>query len=211
MLPCLCLKSSRSEVHPWADPLSLLPRRPPGLLRCSPLHFTDFIQRQLMPKRSMSGLESIFSHLRLGSRQTFFHPDGKKRPSRVLVSRFCSDLGFYPSGEPMPSLAPRGALGDSGREKSGDGPALSAREHANPTFSSQTPLPLPSSCSVAAGTTPRQSTGPFPALRRPSSHQHVFHRYVSFIHMLICSIMFTIFLCLVRCFYLEEYIFESFL
>jgi hypothetical protein len=32
-------------------------------------------------------------------------------------------------------------LGDSGREKSGEGAALSAREHANPTFSSQIPLP----------------------------------------------------------------------
>jgi hypothetical protein len=35
--------------------------------------------------------------------------------------------------------------------------------------------------------------------------------YVSLIHMLICSIMFTIFLCLVQCIYLKEYIFESFL
>jgi hypothetical protein len=35
--------------------------------------------------------------------------------------------------------------------------------------------------------------------------------YVSLIHMLIHSIMFTNFFCLVQRFYLKEYIFESFL
>jgi hypothetical protein len=79
-------------------------------------------------------------------------------------------LGLHPSGEPRPSPVPQGALGDSGREKSGDGPALSAREHANPTIWSQIPLSSPR-CSVAAGTTPHQSVGRLPELRRPSSHQ----------------------------------------
>jgi hypothetical protein len=59
------------------------------------------------------------------------------------VPCFPPDLGLHPSGEPRPSLAPRGALGDSGQEKSRDGPALSVREHANPTFSSQIPHPHP--------------------------------------------------------------------
>jgi hypothetical protein len=68
----------------------------------------------------------------------------KNDPFVSPVSRFPSDLGLHLSGEPRPSPPPRGALGDSGREKSGDGPALSVREHANPTIWSQIPLSLPS-------------------------------------------------------------------
>jgi hypothetical protein len=74
----------------------------------------------------------------------FFIRTAKNGSVAPPVPRFPSDLGLHPSGEPRPSLALRGALGDSGREKSGDEPALSAREHANPTIWSQIPLPLPS-------------------------------------------------------------------
>jgi hypothetical protein len=64
-------------------------------------------------------------------------------PAVPPVPRFPCHLGLQPSGEPRQSPAPRGALGDSGQEKNGDGPALSAREHANPTFLSQIPPPPP--------------------------------------------------------------------
>jgi hypothetical protein len=60
------------------------------------------------------------------------------------VPRFPPDLGLNPSGEPTPSPIPRGAFGDFRREKSGNGPALSTREHTNPTIWSQIPLSLPS-------------------------------------------------------------------
>jgi hypothetical protein len=58
------------------------------------------------------------------------------------VPRFPSDLALHPSGEHRPSPVSRGALGDSGREKSGDGPALSAREHPEPYYLVAN-LPLP--------------------------------------------------------------------
>jgi hypothetical protein len=62
-----------------------------------------------------------------------------KNGSVVLsVPRFRLDLGLHPSGEPRPSLAPRGTLVDSGRNKcagnakessrASDGPDLSARK-----------------------------------------------------------------------------------
>jgi hypothetical protein len=62
-----------------------------------------------------------------------------KNGSVVLsVPRFRLDLGLHPSGEPRPSLAPRGALVDSGRNKcvgnaeessrASDGPDWSARK-----------------------------------------------------------------------------------
>jgi hypothetical protein len=67
-------------------------------------------------------------------------PDTSFFSSKVTppVPRFCSDLGLHPSGEPRPSPAFQGTLGDSGRKKcarnSEDssrlscGPDLSARE-----------------------------------------------------------------------------------
>jgi hypothetical protein len=55
-----------------------------------------------------------------------------------LEPHFRPDLGFHPSGKPMSSPAPRGALEDSGRNESAGnteetsrasgGPNLSARE-----------------------------------------------------------------------------------
>jgi hypothetical protein len=74
----------------------------------------------------------------------FFIRTAKNGPVAPPVPRFPPDLGLNPSGEPRPSPIPRGALGDSGREKSGNGPALSAREHVNPTIWTQIPLFLPS-------------------------------------------------------------------
>jgi hypothetical protein len=74
----------------------------------------------------------------------FFIRTAKNGPVAPPVPHFSPDLGLHPSGEPRSSLVSRGALGDSRREKSGDGPALSAREHANPTIWSQIPLSLPS-------------------------------------------------------------------
>jgi hypothetical protein len=65
-------------------------------------------------------------------------------PVAPPVPHFPPDLGLNPSGEPRPTPVPRGALGDSGREKSGNRPALSARERANPTIWTQIPLSLPS-------------------------------------------------------------------
>jgi hypothetical protein len=65
-------------------------------------------------------------------------------PVAPLVPRFRLDLGINPSGEPRPSPVPRGVLGDSEREKSENGPALSVREYANPTIWTQIPLSLPS-------------------------------------------------------------------
>jgi hypothetical protein len=78
------------------------------------------------------------------SAAVFFIRMVKNSSVALPVPRFSLDLGLHPSGEPRPSPVPRDALGDSGREKSGDGPALSAREHANPTIWSQIPLSLPS-------------------------------------------------------------------
>jgi hypothetical protein len=49
--------------------------------------------------------------------------------ARDLPSRsgfFRLDLGLNSSGDPTPSPAPQGALGDSGRNKSARGPNLSA-------------------------------------------------------------------------------------
>jgi hypothetical protein len=110
----------------------------------------------------------------------FFIRAAKNGSVMTLVPRFPPDLGLHPSGESRPSPIPRGALGDFGREKSGKGPVLSAREHANPTIWSQKSLsPFPR-CSVAAGTTPRQSADRLPELRRPSSHQPIFRRLAIF-------------------------------
>jgi hypothetical protein len=68
----------------------------------------------------------------------FFDPGGENVPVAPPVPRFCLDLGFHPSGEPMSSPAPWGALGESGGNKSAgniekssrapDGPDLSARK-----------------------------------------------------------------------------------
>jgi hypothetical protein len=68
----------------------------------------------------------------------FFDSDGENVSVTPLVSRFRPDLGFHPSGEPMSSPAPWGALGESGGNKSAgnvekssctpDGPDLSARK-----------------------------------------------------------------------------------
>jgi hypothetical protein len=68
----------------------------------------------------------------------FFIRTAKIGPVASSVPRFRSDLGLHPSGEPRPSLAFWGALGDSRRKKcarNGEetscalcGPDLSARE-----------------------------------------------------------------------------------
>jgi hypothetical protein len=74
----------------------------------------------------------------------FFIRMAKNGPVAPPIPRFPPNLGLHPSGEPRPSSAPRGALEDTGREKRGDEPALSVREHANPTIWSQIPLSHPS-------------------------------------------------------------------
>jgi hypothetical protein len=77
----------------------------------------------------------------------FLHPDGVIRSIRAPASRFLPDLVFNPSGELRPSPVPPGSPGDSRREKSGDRPALSAREYTNhTTLSTQIPPPLSLLC-----------------------------------------------------------------
>jgi hypothetical protein len=68
----------------------------------------------------------------------FFIRMAKIGPVAPPIPRFCPDLGLHPFGEPRPSPAFRGVLGDSGRKKcvrNGEetsrtscGPDLSARE-----------------------------------------------------------------------------------
>jgi hypothetical protein len=72
----------------------------------------------------------------------FFIRMAENGPVAPPVPRLPPDLGLHPSGEPRPSPVPRGALGDCRREKSGDGPALSAREHPKPYYLVANP-PLP--------------------------------------------------------------------
>jgi hypothetical protein len=68
----------------------------------------------------------------------FFIRTTKNGPVAPPDPRFRPDLGFHPFGEPMSSQAPRGALGESGGNKSAEnveensrvpcGPELSARK-----------------------------------------------------------------------------------
>jgi hypothetical protein len=96
-------------------------------------------------------------------------------PAASPVSRFPPDLGLYPPGEPKPSRPPGVRSGTPDERKRGRARSVGERTRephflvANPRF----PSPR---CSVAAGTTPRQSIGRFPALRRPTSHQPIFRR-----------------------------------
>jgi hypothetical protein len=64
-------------------------------------------------------------------RQPFFIRMALFGSAAPPVSRFRPDLGFHHSGEPRPSPAFRGALGDSGHETS-SGPAVSATERVVP-------------------------------------------------------------------------------
>jgi hypothetical protein len=100
----------------------------------------DWIEKQKQRYRKRTALRAS---PRRGPRQLFFIWTALFGPATPPVPRFPPNLDLHPSGEPRPSPASRGVPGDSGREKSGDGPALSAREHANPTFSSQIPPPPP--------------------------------------------------------------------
>jgi hypothetical protein len=64
----------------------------------------------------------------------------KNSPVAPPVSRFRPDLGLYPSGEPRPSPAPWGALGNSGRnECAGTSRKVSARLVA-PTCRRESPV-----------------------------------------------------------------------
>jgi hypothetical protein len=68
----------------------------------------------------------------------FFIRTAKNGPVAPSDPHFYPDLGFHPSGEPMSSQTPRGALGESGGNKSVEnveensrvpgGPELSARK-----------------------------------------------------------------------------------
>ncbi|KAK1693188.1 hypothetical protein QYE76_009885 [Lolium multiflorum] len=77
----------------------------------------------------------------------------KLGPVAPPVPRFRPDLALHPSGEPTPSPAPRGPIGDSGRVKSEEGPDLSVTRCTNPTATSLKISPTPR-ISLAAGTTP---------------------------------------------------------
>ncbi|KAK1698375.1 hypothetical protein QYE76_015072 [Lolium multiflorum] len=85
--------------------------------------------------------------------ERFFHLDGVIRPSRAPGSSFSSGFGPSSIRRATPSPAPRGALGDSGRVKSGEGPDLSVTRRTNPTATSLKISPTPR-ISLAADTTP---------------------------------------------------------
>jgi hypothetical protein len=53
------------------------------------------------------------------------------------IPRFRSDLCLHPSGEPRPSLAPRGALGDSRRNKCAGNAEESSRASGDPDLSTR--------------------------------------------------------------------------
>jgi hypothetical protein len=90
-----------------------------------------------------------------------------------LVPRFPSNLGLHPSGEVRPSPIPGAHSGTPDERKAGTDP-LHRRENTQTLLSGhKSPSPSPR-CSIAAGTTPRQSTGRLPELRRSSSHQPIF-------------------------------------
>jgi hypothetical protein len=72
----------------------------------------------------------------------FFIRTAENSPVAPPVPRFPPDLCLHPSDKPRPSPVPRGTLGDSGREKSRDGPTLSVREHPEPYYLvANSPLP----------------------------------------------------------------------
>jgi hypothetical protein len=101
----------------------------------------------------------------------FFYPDGEKWPSRAPDSSFSP--GFGPSSIrwaqaiPGPSGHARGLRTREKRER-----ARSVGERTRKPYNlvANPPLPPPR-CSVAAGTTPRQSVGRLPKLHRLFSHQ----------------------------------------
>src|SRR3954470_18248997 len=92
-------------------------------------------------------------------RTPILHPDGRNRPSRALGSSFSSGLGLSSVriAHALPGF-PRPDRGLRTKEKRGRGPSVGERTGENHQLSTNPPC-SPSSCSVAAGTTPRQFVG----------------------------------------------------
>jgi hypothetical protein len=84
-------------------------------------------------------------------------------------------LAFIHPARPGHPQSPGARSGTLDERKAGTGP-LCQRENTQ-TLQSGRKSPSPSPrCSVAAGPTPRQSASQLPELRRPSTHQPIFHR-----------------------------------
>jgi hypothetical protein len=67
----------------------------------------------------------------------FFIRTAKNGPVMSPVPRFHPDLGFHPSGEPRPSPAPQGALGESGGNKYAGNAEESSRASGGPDLSAR--------------------------------------------------------------------------
>jgi hypothetical protein len=111
-----------------------------------------------------------------GPRQPFFSSGRRKmaqsRPRFLIFPRIWAFIHPVSPGHPWSPVA-RSWTPDE--RKAGTDP-LCRRENTQ-TLQSGRKSPSPSPrCSVAAGTTPRQSAGRLAELRRPSSHQPIFRR-----------------------------------
>jgi hypothetical protein len=96
----------------------------------------------------------------------------QSRPRFLVFPRIWA---FIHLASPDHPRSPGARLGTPDERKAGMGPLCQRENTPNPTIWLQTPSPSPR-CSAAAGTTPRQSAGRFPELRRLSSHQPIFCR-----------------------------------
>jgi hypothetical protein len=134
-------------------------------------------------------LQPLLEHLqrfpRLGLADVFFIRTAVFGPAAPSVPRFRPDFGFHSSGEPRPSPAFQGALGDSGRNvnarnverargvgerKGSSSPLISfpSKMHRIYPFS---PLKSPHSCSSSSSLPPpcRRRGSPTTARRRRGS------------------------------------------
>jgi hypothetical protein len=110
-------------------------------------------------------------------RQPFFHPDGGKRPSRAPGSSFPPGFGPLSIRRAQAIPGPPGrARGLRTREKRGRACSVSERTRTQTLLSGRKSTSPSPRCSVAAGTTPRQSASRLLELHRPSSHQPIFGR-----------------------------------
>jgi hypothetical protein len=153
-------------------------------VRCGETHIGTW--RKLNPEDAEGaisrGIYSIFLRAspavpRLGPRTPFFTSERRYSAlPRPPIPRFHPDLGFHPSGEPRPSLAFRGALGDSGQnqnarngeqargvgERKGSSPPLILFPSKNAPHIPIFPAEIPHSCRSSSSLPPlcRRSGSP---------------------------------------------------
>jgi hypothetical protein len=91
-------------------------RKPPSMVVCDERHWDFSVEKKHSGDKGYKSISTRLPDEAPGHLYVIWMDENS--PVAPPDPRFRPDLGFHPCGEPRPSLAPRGALGDSGRNES---------------------------------------------------------------------------------------------